>query len=92
MNSQIEFGDTTGVVNTVIMKNMQVHLPETNTIHIASRQRFPDHRCKSKKAYKILSPLLDLPVLNGIRSGLRQVHYGKECRVCMCYNRISVTV
>jgi hypothetical protein len=91
-DSQIQFGDTTGVLDIAIKTNIQVHLPETNPIHAASSRWFPDHWCKSKNAYKIPSVLLDLPVLNGVCSGFRQVHYCKDCRMCVCYNRILVTV
>jgi hypothetical protein len=87
---QIQFGDTTVALDIAIKKNFQVHLPEMN--HAASSKRYPDHCCKSKNVYKILSVLSDLPVLNRACSGFGQVHYGKECRVCMGYNKTLVTV
>lgn len=91
-DSQIQIGDTTIILDIVIKKNIQVHQPETNPIHAASSQLFPDPWCKSKNAYKILSVPLFLPALKGACSGLWQVHYGKEWRVCMHYNKILVTV
>ena len=71
-DSQIQFGDTTVILDIVIQKNIQVHQPQTNPTHAASSKLFPDLWCKSKNAYKILSVPLFLPAVKGACSGFWQ--------------------
>ena len=55
-DSEIQFGETTVIMDIVIKKNIQVHQPETNPIHAAISQLFPNN-CNHCPATSSHTPL-----------------------------------